>query len=195
MKGRFKGTKGMILLGIMVLLVVGFYFYIANIASPKEGEVEKLTAVQEVLLRDLDRNYPPSPKEVIKYYGTITQCFYGEEYTEEELYDLAMKAQELYDAELVANKTEEQYMIDLKNDIKEFAANDWVVSSFTTSSSTDVEYFNQDNYEWARMYCIFSIRTGTAYQNVNYAFLLRKDENSHWKIYGWTEADNVIKDE
>lgn len=195
MKGRFKGTKGMILLAVMVLLVVGFYFYIANIASPTEGNVEKLTAVQEVLTRDLDRNYPPSPKEVVKYYSTVAQCFYGEEYTKDELYALAMQAQDMYDAELAANKSEEQYMIDLKEDIAEFAENDWTISSFTTSSSTDVEYFNQDGYEWARLYCIYSIRMGTQYQNVPYAFLLRKDENSHWKIYGWTEAENVVKDE
>ena len=192
---KFKGTKGMILLCVMALLVVGFYFYIANIAAPKEGEEKKLTAVQEVLLRDLDKNYPPSPKEVLKYYGSITQCFYSKDYSKEELYELALKAQELYDAELVANKSEEEYLVDLQEDIAEFAKNDWMVSSFTTSASTDVEYFNRDGYEWARMYCIFSVRTGTKYQSVPYAFLLRKDENSHWKIYGWTEAENVVKDE
>lgn len=187
--GRFKGTKGTIILIILVMIVVGFYFYVANLSSPTEPEEVKLTAVQEVLLRDLDKNYPPSPKEVVKYYSRIVQCFYGEEYSETELYDLAMKAQGLFDDELIANNESEQYMEDLKKDIADFAEKGWVISSFATSSSVDVEEFSADGYNWAKLYCVYSIREGTHYQNSEQVFLLRKDENSHWKIYGWTEAE------
>lgn len=189
---RFKGLKGTILLIIMILLVVALYFHASNAsfkASLKKDKEEGLTAVQEVLLRNLEKNYPPSPKEVVKYYSSIVQCFYGGEYTETELYDLAMKAQGMYDDELVANKSSEQYMQDLKDDIAKFKENNRVVSSFSTSASTDVVYFTQDGYEWAKLYCIYSIREGTAYTSLEQAFLLRKDENSHWKIYGFKATD------
>lgn len=189
--GRFKGKKGTILLGVMILIVVGFYFYIANLSSPKETGEAKLTKVQEVLLRDLNKNYPPSPKEVVRYYSAIAQCFYGGDYSEDELYALAMKAQELYDKELANNKSEDEYLKDLKSDIDSFAQENWVISSYTLSSSLDVEEFKEDGYEWARLYCAYSVRAGTQYKNVPEVFLLRKDEKGHWKIYGWKPADEV----
>ena len=51
--------------------------------------------------------------DTIKYYSEITTCFYNEEHTEEELVALADKASELYDYDLVNNKTVEEYYRDL----------------------------------------------------------------------------------
>ena len=64
------------------------------------------------------------------------------------------------------------------------------ISSYTTSSSTDVETFTKDNYEWARLYCMFNIRKGTDMLATTERFLMRKDEAGHWKIYGWELAEN-----
>lgn len=187
--GRFKGLKGTVLLIIMVMLVVGYYFYLSNRQTePKEEDV-RISAVQDVLLRDMEKNYPPSPKEVVRYYSLITQCFYNEKLSEEDLEQLAVRAQELYDEDLAANKTYEQYMDDLKEDIAEFDRDEMEISSFATSSSTDVEYFTQDGREWARLYCVYSIRQRTAMFSTNEVFILRKDDAGHWKIYGWDVAD------
>ena len=142
-------------------------------------------------MRDLERNYPQTPKEVIKYYSEITKCFYNEEYTEEELSQLAMKAKELYDEELARNKDDETYLIDLKAEITDFKSKNQAISSYAPSSSTDVFYFKQDGYEFARLYCTYSIRIGTYIQPLEEIFVLRMDENGHWKIYGWDNVQNV----
>ena len=63
------------------------------------------------------------------------------------------------------------------------------VSSYGLPSSTDVEYFSEDGYEWARIYCNFNIRQETKMLNTIEQFLLRKDENGRWKIYGWQLID------
>lgn len=189
---RFKGTKGVILLIVMIGLIVGYYFYLSNRAITENAEEDVLvSAVQEILLRDMEKNYPPSPKEVIKYYSLITQCFYNDKLTDEELDALAFRAQELYDAELIANKTQEQYLIDLREDIDKFAKDELKISSFTTSASTDVEYFSESGYEWARLYCTYSVRQRTSMLSTTEVFLLRKDDAGHWKIYGWDLAENV----
>ena len=86
---RFKGTKGMLILIVLVCAVIGYYFYIANKgedSATKEERVE-ITAVKNVLLRNLERDYPPTPKEVVKYFAEITRCFYSEKYTDEEFND------------------------------------------------------------------------------------------------------------
>lgn len=187
---RFKGTQGMLILIVLVCAVVGFYYYLANRArAEEEAENVKVTKVQEVLLKNLERNYPPTPKEVVRYFAEITQCFYGEKYTDEELEEMALKIQELYDEELIAAKTQESYLQDLKDDIERMKSDGYVITGYKTSSSTDVFTFSEDGYDWARLYCTFYFRKGNKKTNTQEVFILRKDEAGHWKIYGWDFAD------
>lgn len=185
-----KGIKGLIIAMLLIAIVVGYYAYLSNRNKGLEDEKTQITAVQEVLMRDLERNYPPTPKEVIKYYSLMTQCFYNEELTEEDLSALGMKARELYDDELAANQTEADYLTSLELDINTFHDKNIRISSFSTSNSTDVEYFTRDGREWAQLYCIYNLRQGTQMLATQEVFLLRKDEKSHWKIYGWALAKN-----
>lgn len=193
MKPKKKiNVKSIIVVLILAVLIVVYYYYLSNKKgdSNEEGDVES-TAVQNVLMRNLDQNYPPTPKEVIKYYSEISKCFYNEDYTEEELEQLALKAQELYDPELIANKTQEQYMEDLRADILEFQNAQYTIVSYSLSSSVDIENakFTQDGYEWTRVYCTYHLNQGRQSVDTSEVFLLRKDENGHWKIYGWDLAD------
>ena len=187
------GNKGVIIFVVLMLLVVGYFYYLSNrsVPQPEEAvsEIEVMTAVQQVLSRDLETNYPPTPREVIKYYSEITQCFYNEELTDDDIYALGMKARELYDAELAANQTEEVYIDSLKYDIQDFKSKHRTIANYNPSSSLDVETFSEDGYEWARLYCNYGVKQGEILYNSNMVFILRKDENEHYKIYGWKLAD------
>lgn len=184
---RFKGVKGVVIFVILAALIISYYHYLSNRQQPQKEsreEIAVMTPVQEVLSRDLENNYPATPREVVRYFSEITQCFYNEEYTEEELHALAMKIREIYDDELVANQTEEEYLQKLNDDIAEFKANNRTISSFALSSTVDVETFENEGGEWAKLYCIYSIKEEVLH-NSNIQFLLRKDANEHYKIYGW----------
>ena len=188
-KGQGR-VKALIIVIFLLCLVLGYYYYLSNKRSGRESVQQvKATAVQEVLMRDLESNYPPTPREVVKYYAEITRCFYGEDYTDEEFKDMAMKIQKLYDDELVANKTEQQYLDDLLLEINGLKDQQVVISSYSPASSTDVEEFVQDGYSWAQMRCTFNLRQGTQFQKTEEIFLLRKDADGHWKIFGWTLAE------
>ncbi|MDD2972688.1 MAG: hypothetical protein PHE02_11220 [Lachnospiraceae bacterium] len=187
--GRFKGIKGTIILIVLIMMVVSYYFYLSNKTAANKEESTQLTVVQSLLLDNLEIQYPPSPKEVVKYYCEITKAFYNETYTEEELTDLALKIRELYDEELLANNLEDQYLIDIRTDIQSFKQKEYTISSFTTSSSTEVDYFKADGFEFAKLYCMFTLRQGTELKYSTEQFLLRKDDAGHWKIYGWDLAD------
>ena len=187
---RFRTPRGAFFLMLAAVCVLLAYYLInLKIEKSKPEGYEPLTKVQEVLSRDLSRNYPQTPKEVLRYYSEITQCFYNEDYTEEELEALAMKAVELYDKDLAANKDKETYLLDLNKDIQDLKAKNWYISSYVTSASTDVDYFSEDGYEFARLYCTYNIRNGTVMQMLEEKFLLRLDENGHWKIYGWDSVE------
>lgn len=186
---RFKGARGTIVLLILMCMLVGYYFYLSNRSGAVREEPEETSQVQEVLLRDLSRNYPATPKEVIKYYSEITKCFYNEEYSEEELAGLADKAMQLYDDELVAYQAESAYLGELKNDIALWKEDEVRISSYKTANSTDVAYFTKDGRECASIFCTYTLRKGTTLQSLEEIYVLRKDGDGHWKILGWQEAD------
>ncbi len=185
-----NGIKIVIIGIILAALVIGYFYYVTNkVEEPKKEEVVESTLVQTVLLRDLDKSYPPSPKEVVTYFSEISKCFYNEKYTEDELYELAMKIEGIYDDELLANQTKEQYLEDLKSDIAEMKSYDRAISSYEVSASTDVEYFYEGEDYCARLYCTYNIRQKSEILQSRVVFILRRDENKHWKILGW-ELDN-----
>ena len=186
MKGKLKfdGTKGFIIAFVLVLLIIGYYFYLSNReVEPKEEDV-KITEVQELLLRDLGRNYPPTPKEVVKYYFQITKCLYNEELSEEDIEALALKLAEMFDDELAANQVQEEYFENLKNEIMAFK-NGNMILNYSTSTSTDVDYYNEDGREWARLYGTFYLSVNKKMSSLEEVFVLRKDDDGHWKLYGW----------
>lgn len=185
---RFSGTKGVICLAIMALLVVGFYYHLSNrpVAAPEEMKAETLSAVQEVLVRNMETNYPQTPREVVKYFAELTKCLYNEELSDEDVYELGMRFREIYDDELIANQTEEDYIQQLKADVVSSHTKGQTLFSYTLSSSIDVENFSQDGYECARLHCIFGIRQDLLLYNSDTIFILRKDGNGHYKILGWT---------
>ncbi|MBQ7954646.1 MAG: hypothetical protein IJ282_02740 [Lachnospiraceae bacterium] len=192
MKKSQKSTlKGSIVIILLLVVIVGYYYYLSNKEKEKEEQNPKITAVQEVLMRNLESNYPPTPREVVKYYSEITKCFYNEECTDGELEQLADKADQLFDTELAEHNDWGGYMISLRSEIDDFKENQILISTYIISSSVDVEYFEDDGYEFARLHCIYTLKQGNAKQDIDEVFLLRKDENKHWKIYGWDNASNV----
>lgn len=185
-KGKTNYVKTIIILVILALLLVGFYYYVSTKMNvEKEEEAKVISAVQKVLLQDLDKSYPPTPKEVVKFYSEITKCFYNETYTEQELMQLNEQAMKLYDKELLANQNEDDFFLLLKKDIETMKMKETTISNYAPSSSTEVEYYTQDNYEWAKLYCVYTLRKGTKVSASNEEFLLRRDEDGRWKIFGW----------
>ncbi len=183
-------ARFLIVFTVLAVAIVGLFFYVANRSNViAEGKQKQMTPVQEILSRNLDTNYPPTPKEVLKFYSQITQAFYGEDYTDEELVKLAVLSRRLFDDELVANQTDEQYLAALRMDIASWKNDKKVISSYSVSSSTDVQEYSYGGFEWAQLYCIYSIRMGTNVAPIQEHFLMRKDAAGHWKILGWELVD------
>lgn len=185
-----RAIKGILIGLVLIALVVGYYFYLSN-RKPKEAAEDTETtvsAVQKLLLKNIDDDYPPTPREVLKLYSDITVCFYSEDYTDEELTQLALQIEKLYDEELIANNTPDQYQKNLRWDIKTMKDKNLRVTSYSVASATDVDYFDAGGRSWARLSCTYTIRSGKEAGLAREIFLLRKDDMGHWKIYGWEAA-------
>ena len=190
---RKKNPIRIIIVFIIFAIFCGAVFYfLANREDEEKSREDSavMTAVQEVLNRNLETNYPPTPKEVVKFYSEITRCFYAETYSDYELEQLALKSRALFDEELYNNQTDASYLQALKLDIASWKEEGKVISSYSVSSSTDVNEYYYDGRQWAQLFCIYSIRVGTNISPTQERFLLRKDSEGHWKILGWEIVDN-----
>ncbi|MCM1264546.1 MAG: hypothetical protein NC313_17675 [Butyrivibrio sp.] len=188
MMKKSSGVKIIIIGVIIAAIVVGYFYYLANKTKETKEEDVESTLVQTTLLRDLDKNYPPSPKEVVRYFNELARCLYNEKYTEDEFDALALKAMGIYDEELNANKPVDQYLEDLKSDIEGFKALDQSISTYQLPASTEVEFYEENESSCARLYCNYNIRKGTKKFSSDVVFILRQDENKRWKILGWAES-------
>ncbi|MCI5611523.1 MAG: hypothetical protein MR392_09170 [Roseburia sp.] len=182
-------AKTAIIIVVLAALIGGYYFYLSNkTETPKETTV---SAVQDVILRDLDKSYPPTPKEVVKYYSELSKCLYNEKYSTEEFEQMADKMLALYDDELLEANPRDQYLMDLNSAISDFRKQDYSITTFTPSQSTDVEESVVKGRECAKLYCTYTIKSGASYSTSLEVFELRKDQAGHWKILGFQLASSV----
>ena len=189
---RFTGTRGMIVLLLLLCMLAGYYFYLSN-KGEKDEEVNA-TKVQEVLLRDLSRNYPATPKEVVRYYSEIMQCLYNEEYTEEEFKKLADQARILMDQELADNNPAEQYYLQVKNVVDDFREKKKTINNASVCDSNQVKYSTIGGFECAYVTSSYFVREKDGFSKSNQNFVLRKDEENRWKILAFELAEGEVWD-
>ena len=64
-----KNTKFMIIIVVCVCVILGGYYYLTNRNNAKEEENITLTEIQELTTKNLDKNFPATPREVVKLYS------------------------------------------------------------------------------------------------------------------------------
>lgn len=189
-----RTTRVAIVVSILIVAVVGYYCHLVN-RPVKEAEEKELTVIDEVLLRNLAHDYPPTVKEVVKYHNEITKCLYNEECEQEDFENLLRRDRELYDNSLLLNNEWDTHTINLLAEVTAFRNAKRKLTGAKVGASTDVDYFEKDGHSFARISCSYTIMEGTKSTTTLHIFLLRKDANGHWKIYGWDLADNVELEE
>lgn len=182
-------VKKIILAAVLLALAIGYYFYLSNRMVTSETQVDT-SKVSQVLVKDLELDYPASPKEVIKFYNEILLCFYNEKYTKEELTALGLQARGLFDDELAANQTQEEYLTALKADIDLYKKEKRIIISTSVASADEVVYFTHDERECASVTASYTLRADTQYEKTFQEYILRKDSEGRWKMLGWQETSS-----
>ena len=183
-------TKVTLLLIVFIVAIVGIYAYLSG-QRRIEAEDAVMTEAQIALSRDLANDYPATVKEVVKYYTQLQNCYYGSECTEEEIEQLGTKAWELFDVELQANNPLDTYLLNLKAEIISFNQAGRTMTSSAVAASTNVDFFVDDGFDFARIHCGYSIMENNVSKAVKVVYLLRRDADRKWRIYGWDYAENV----
>lgn len=180
-------TIGSISFLVIIVAIVGCYTYLSQKKRESAADTA-MTPIQLALSRDLQSDYPATVKEVIKYYTELQKCFYNEEWTDEEIEQLGIKARELFDPQLQEKNETVSYLLRLKQDISDFRSKKRQIASISVGASTNVDFFEEDGYSFARIHCKYTIREDGTPKLSETVFLLRRDEDRRWKIYGWQTA-------
>lgn len=170
-----------VLIGLAcVCLVVGYYYYLSNKDASETADV---TEVQKVVLKDLSgSSYPPTPREVIKFYNRILCCYYNEDYTDEEFKQLADQALLLMDAELADNNPAQQYYMQVESEVENYRSNKRKINNASVCDSNEVEYATIGGEECARVAASYFVRDNGGFTKSNQDYVLRKDSEGKWKI-------------
>lgn len=159
-------------------LCLGYYYYLSN----RDKGDEKLTEVEMVITKDLDKSYPKTAREVVKFYNRILNCYYNEDYSEEQLKDLTEQARKLMDTELQEKNPADSYLDAVKADIEAYEEEEKKIASISMDSTNEIEYKKVEGKECAYVDVQYFIKESKKATRSSQTYILRKDENGKWRI-------------
>ena len=170
----------------MVTLIVGYYAYLSrrNDSASAETNVE-LSEVQAITSKNFAKEYPATPRAVVKWYNRIISAYYAEDYTQEELEKMAEQARMLMDDELLASN--ENFEGSIRIEVTSRKAQQYSIPAYVVQTK-EPEEIMVDGRKMCSVDCLFNVRNATTptYSNY-YTFILRRDQTTgNWKILGWT---------
>lgn len=180
-----KNVK-IVLIGIacICLICVGFFFF-----SKENATTEKeLTEVEKLIVRDLEENYPKTPREVVKFYNKIILSYYGGTITDKELEKLADQMLLLLDADLLLVNPRDEYIQSIKMDVESYKQAKKRVVSADVCDSNEVTYINDEKEgtsevdKLAYVDTSYFINTNGEFAYSYEQFVLRQDDDGRWKI-------------
>ncbi len=194
--------KTMIIMALLVGGVLLFYLHLTrrnadavSVESAGGRAVQEMTATQKLIAEAPFKEYPTTPVQLVKYYNDLTVCLYNEDCTEEEQKALVLLLRKYMDDELLENQSEAEQLIELRKDLATFKQQEIKIYSVDVTPSLDVVFFNFEDHECARLYSNYTMKGivegSMAYNTIRQVFILRKNAEGHWKIYGYKNEEET----
>lgn len=181
-----------VIIGIacVCLICVGFFFF----SQENQSAESDLTEVEKLVVRDLEENYPKTPREVIKFYNRIISCFYGTELTEEELGKLVDQMCQIMDEDLLLMNPRGEYYDSVVEDIALYKASKKKVVSTDVCDSNEVKYYDDVKEgsvtdKLAYVDASYFLNTDGKFAYSYQQFVLRQDADGKWKIITFYEIE------
>ncbi|MBE5967763.1 MAG: hypothetical protein E7255_12495 [Lachnospiraceae bacterium] len=178
-KSKQRTVVTILTMSLIAVMLIALYYYLTKQTKP----VEKLSEAEVLLSKDLKLYYPATPKEVVKLYSSILQTLYTD-LEDDETKALALKIRELYDKELLEKNPEEDYLTNIYSEIIEWKKAKRTITDFSFVHEEDYVTDNIDGIEYTTVHVIYTFEEKTKHLE-EWRFLLRRDDENHWKILGW----------
>lgn len=193
-----KGKKLAQLIGslcVVVCVVLGIFLAL-NLGEDdgifSKDEKKPNTEAQNILAKDIDRNYPATVREVVRLYARISKCYHNEAISEEEFQNLVEMQRKLFDEEFLNNNPLDTFANNLAAEIDAAKAREYqMVTWWVQKQSSVLNWQDGENNFSSIIACFTMNEKGKGYTRTFEEFLLREDEKGRWKIVGWRLTDPV----
>ena len=179
-----NGIKTAVIVVVCAALCLGYYYYLSH----RDTGEEKMTEVEMLISKDLENSYPKTAREVVKFYNRILKCYFDQEYSQEQLAQLAEQARKLMDEELQEINPPDVYLESVKAEIASYAADEKAISDVSVENSKEVEYKTKNGRECAYVDVAYFLKNYSGKEKSGRAgqtYILRKDDDGRWKILGF----------
>ena len=190
--------KKVIRVAIVTLLcagvMVGYYCYLNNTMGQKQQGAQAQAVASEkqrLLEADFTKNFPPTPRETMKWYNRIVKLILsGEELTDGEIRTLAEHARLLMDDKLAAENPIDSYVKNLKGQIADYSTRKAKIVDASVADTSDVIYLtDKKGDDLAYVQTSYFVKEASTYSRTYQKYVLRGDKDGHYKILAFTLTD------
>ena len=192
-----KGKKLAQLIGVLCLVsvVVLGVFLTLNLREDSGASSEnstKNTEVQNILSKNIDRNYPATVREVVRLFSRVSKCYYNETLSNDEFNSLVEFQRKLFDDEFLQNNPLDTFTDNLAAEIDIAKAKEHKITMYSVQKQSSVVTWQDGENHFASIIASYTMNTKSEGITRTYEeFLLREDENRRWKIVGWRLTDPI----
>lgn len=178
-----KYIKTVIMAILVIAVIVGCYYQMTHRKTVAAEDTVEVTQLQKVISRQLDSSYPPTPREVIKFYNLIIECAYGDEYDTGQFEKLTTQARKLMDEELLENNPTDTYKSQLLQEIDSYKDDSRKILQTRVCNSDEVRYREVKGQKYAYVQAVYFMKQGSKeFLKTCQDYLLRQDQDKKWKI-------------
>ena len=113
---NMKNVRVIVIAAVIILVICGGFFLFSQTLN--SGNPDELTEVEKVLVKDLKKDYPKTPREVVKFYNRIVQCYHTDNLKKEDLGKLVDQMMLLWDKDMLAKNSRDEYYATVVSDIE-----------------------------------------------------------------------------
>ena len=195
MKNVWQKVRKPVILTLAAVIIIGVYYYCSRVEKDNNEKITSNNEIVKITSKDLELNYPSTPKAVVTYYSDIISVIYKVEMNDEELEKVATQMRGLFDDELLLANTYNAYLDSLKVDIEIYKAADRYISGYKVENGYNIEYITYQNEDYAKIDVLYYVREGGDLKHVYEEYTLREDEDGKWKILFWELTDSSSMEE
>ena len=174
------------------VLIVGVYLSLTRDKQKNAIEADaEVAEVTTLISRDLDKDYPATVREVMKYYCRITKCIYSEELSDSQMTKLVDKLRGLYSDDLLAQNDRTEMIGLVKTEIKNYNTAETKIQSYNVAESGEITYYRNETPQRALIDIYFTLKNKDgSFDRAYEEFVLIQDADSRWKIQGWRLSED-----
>lgn len=189
MKNVWQKIRKPVILTITALLVIGVYYYCSRVERDNNEKLTNNSEISKITSKDLELNYPSTPKAVVTYYSDIISVIYKIDMSDEELKLVANQMRGLFDEELLLVNAYDAYITNLKQDIKSYKSAERYISAYTVENGYNIEYITYQDEDYAKVDVQYYVLEKGNLKYIYEEYTLREDEDGNWKILFWELTD------